>query len=47
MTRAKARHKLKRFGVTHNDLDNFCLYAGWGIRAGYPSTQAAGPSATA
>ena len=39
MTRAAARRKLKRFGVTHNDFDNFCLYAGWGIRVGYPSTK--------
>ncbi len=37
MSKAKARHKLRRFGVTHNAFDNFCLFAGWGIRAGYPS----------
>jgi hypothetical protein len=37
MTRKRARHKLKRFGVTYNDFDNFCLFGGWGIRAGYPS----------
>ncbi len=42
MTRTAARRKLKRFGVTHNDLDNFCLYAGWGIRAGYPSAKLLG-----
>jgi hypothetical protein len=37
MTRKTARKRLKRFGVTHNAFDNFCLYAGWGVRAGYPS----------
>ena len=42
MTRAAARGKLKRFGVTHNDFDNFCLYAGWGIRVGYPSSKLLG-----
>jgi hypothetical protein len=39
MSKRQARHKLKRFGVTHNAFDNFCLFAGWGIRAGYPSTK--------
>jgi hypothetical protein len=39
MSKKAARSKLKRFGVTHNAFDNFCLYAGWGIRAGYPSTK--------
>jgi hypothetical protein len=38
MTRTAARRTLPRFGVTHNDFDSFCLYAGWGIRVGYPST---------
>jgi hypothetical protein len=42
MSRTAARKKLKRFGVTHNDFDNFCLYAGWGIRAGYPSSKLLG-----
>jgi hypothetical protein len=37
MTRAHARNVLRRFAVTHNRFDDFCLYAGWGIRAGYPS----------
>ena len=37
--RRRRASKLKRFGVTHNAFDNFCLYAGWGIRAGYPSTK--------
>ena len=32
---------LHRFAVTHNRFDDFCLFAGWGIRVGYPSTQAA------
>jgi hypothetical protein len=39
LTRARARKTLKRFGVTYNNMDNFCLYAGWGIRAGYPSSK--------
>jgi len=37
MTRRHARHVLHRFAVTRNLFDNFCLYAGWGIRVGYPS----------
>jgi hypothetical protein len=37
-TRAHARHTLTRFQVTANDFDNFCLYGGWGIRVGYPSS---------
>jgi hypothetical protein len=36
MKRTAARRRLPRFGVTHNDFDSFCLYAGWGIRVGYP-----------
>jgi hypothetical protein len=39
MTRAQARRRLKRFTITHNGFDNFCLYAGWGIRAAYPSAK--------
>ncbi|HEY3728686.1 MAG TPA: hypothetical protein VGL51_16030 [Solirubrobacteraceae bacterium] len=39
MTRARARHILPRFKRTHNDFDNFCLRAGWGIRVGYPSAK--------
>jgi hypothetical protein len=39
LSRKAARRKLRRFGVTHNDFDNFCLYGGWGIRAGYPSAK--------
>jgi hypothetical protein len=39
MTRGHARHTLKRFAVTQNRFDDFCLYAGWGIRVGYPSTK--------
>jgi hypothetical protein len=37
MTRARARHLMPRYKVTHNGFDNYCLRAGWGIRAGYPS----------
>lgn len=36
-TKARARKRLKRFQVTKNRFDNFCLFAGWGIRAAYPS----------
>jgi hypothetical protein len=36
-TKAQARKRLKRFQVTQNRFDNFCLFAGWGIRAAYPS----------
>jgi 6-phosphogluconolactonase (cycloisomerase 2 family) len=48
MTRAQVRGRLPRFNITQNDFDNFCLYHGWGIRAGYPSAQLLGftPPAT-
>jgi hypothetical protein len=36
-TRGNARKRIRRYQVTHNGFDNFCLYAGWGIRVGYPS----------
>jgi hypothetical protein len=38
-TRARAHEVLKRFSPTNNGFDNFCLYAGWGIRAGYPTAR--------
>jgi pimeloyl-ACP methyl ester carboxylesterase len=38
-TRARARHTLPRSGVTYNNMDNFCLFGGWGIRVGYPSAK--------
>jgi len=38
LTRSQARHRLTRYVVTHNNFDNFCLYGGWGIRVGYPSS---------
>jgi hypothetical protein len=38
-TRAHARQTLRRFAVTANDFDNFCLYGGWGIRVGYANTK--------
>ncbi|HWF74667.1 MAG TPA: hypothetical protein VG186_15060 [Solirubrobacteraceae bacterium] len=41
-TRAHARHTLKRYQVTANNFDNFCLYGGWGIRVGYPSSRILG-----
>jgi hypothetical protein len=37
ITRVGARRTLRRFGVTYNNFDDFCLYGGWGVRAGYPS----------
>ena len=39
MTRARARKILKRFALTPNGFDNFCLYGGWGIRADYQSNR--------
>ena len=38
-TRARARRTLRRFDVASNNMDNFCLFAGWGIRVGYPSAK--------
>ena len=38
-TRAKARHAVTRYATTGKNLDNFCLYGGWGIDAGYGSTK--------
>jgi hypothetical protein len=37
MTRKNARKKLHRFGVGAFHFDDFCLFAGWGIRANYPT----------
>lgn len=37
-SRAHARRTLTRFAVTGNGFDNFCLYGGWGIRVGYPTS---------
>lgn len=37
MTQSQARHALPRFTVTRNHFDNFCLFAGWGIRVAYPT----------
>jgi hypothetical protein len=39
MTRTRARHILKRFAITTNHFDNFCLYGGWGVRVAYPSAR--------
>lgn len=36
-SRSTDRKLNHRYQVTHNGFDNFCLYAGWGIRVGYPS----------
>ena len=38
MTRKQARARLPHYMVTYNLFDDYCLFAGWGIRAGYPST---------
>jgi hypothetical protein len=35
MSRGAARQMLRRYVITHYGFDNFCLYAGWGIRAAY------------
>jgi hypothetical protein len=37
MTREKARKALKRFKAEGPNVDDFCLFAGWGIRVAYPS----------
>jgi hypothetical protein len=37
MKQNRARAALRRFAVTRNHFDDFCLFGGWGIRAGYPS----------
>jgi pimeloyl-ACP methyl ester carboxylesterase len=37
--RSRARRTLRRFSVTANHQDNFCLSPGPGIRAGYPSSK--------
>ena len=34
-----ARRTLRRFNVMYNNMDNFCLSRGWGIRVGYPSSK--------
>jgi hypothetical protein len=39
MTRAAARKKLKKFSSQRSSVDDFCLYAGWGIRVGYGSSR--------
>ena len=38
MTQQQARQTLEHYNVTENKFDNFCLYHGWGIRLGYPTT---------
>jgi len=38
MTRRQARGKLRRFHV-FSGFDDFCQFAGWGIRTGYPSAR--------
>jgi FG-GAP repeat len=37
LTRKAARKKLKRYQTSHG-IDNFCLYGGWDIKAGYASS---------
>jgi hypothetical protein len=38
LTRAHARKLLKRFKAKGPNVDDFCLYAGWGIRVAYASS---------
>ncbi len=42
MTRTKARHRLRKTGTAGFGFDDFCLYAGFGIRAAYPSAKLLG-----
>jgi hypothetical protein len=48
MSRRAARERLPRFSVDHRGFDHFCMFAGWGIRAGYATSAllAELPSAT-
>jgi len=39
VTRAHARRTLKRYTSSGSSQDNFCLYGGWDIRVGYPSSK--------
>ena len=39
LTRTHARQVLRRFAVEGKNIDDFCLYGGWGIRVGYPSAK--------
>jgi hypothetical protein len=41
MTRGQTRRRLRRFVVQRYGFDDFCLRAGWGIRAGYASSKLA------
>jgi hypothetical protein len=41
-TQAKERALLPRFKVIGYGFDNFCLYGGFGIRVGYPSSKLLG-----
>jgi pimeloyl-ACP methyl ester carboxylesterase len=37
--RAHARRTLQRYTVSSKHMDDYCLYGGWGIRAGYASAK--------
>lgn len=39
LSRSRARRMLPRFAVYSSHTDNFCLAGGWGIRAGYATSQ--------
>jgi fibronectin-binding autotransporter adhesin len=41
-TRARARRAVKHYKAVGSSEDDFCLYGGWGINAGYPSTKLLG-----
>lgn len=43
MTRKRARSTLRSFTVLPNGMDDFCLFAGWDVRAGYPSRKLLAP----
>jgi len=40
--RSRARHAVRRYTASGGTEDDFCLYGGWGIHAGYPSAKLLG-----
>jgi hypothetical protein len=38
LKRTRARHTLSRYTASAGNQDFYCLYGGWGIHAGYPSS---------
>jgi hypothetical protein len=43
MTRKRAEHTLPRLGTVGHGFEDFCLFAGFGIRVAYPSVKALRP----